>query len=259
MTAERVVLCMRWGTLYPAGYVNVLHSAVCRHLEKPFRFVCLTDESEGLNPGIEAFPIPDLGFSECHWKSGAWPKLSVFLQDLYGLQGRALFIDLDSIILGSLDPFFDFADELVAIGGGRKWRRGSENPEPELASGVFAFDLGTEPQVVEIFQKDPVGAFDEYGLEQDFLAATVSSWKPWPDDWVISFKRHLRLPPVVDWFLPQRLPPAGTGIVAFHGDPRPIDVVRQGKYYWNEFPRRGRGPIPWVRDYWLENGYKDDF
>ena len=64
---------------------------------------------------------------------------------------------------------------------------------------------------------------------------------------------------MVDWFLPQRTPPPGTKIVAFHGDPRPIDVVRQGNHYWNEWPRRGRGPIPWVRDYWLENGYQDDF
>jgi hypothetical protein len=250
---------MRWGALYPPGYVNILHSAVKRHLSKPFRFVCLTNEPAGLDPGIECFPIPDLGYADYHWRSGAWPKLSVFLSDLYGLKGRALFIDLDSVILDSLEPFFDLEGEFIAIGGGPNWRRGVANPKPELASGVFAFDLGSQPQVVEIFQKNPADAFETYRLEQNFLEATVTSWKPWPDGWILSFKRHLRRPAFVDLFLPHRKPAPGTKIVAFHGDPRPIDVVRQGSKRWATFPRSGRGPIDWVRDYWLENGYRDDF
>ena len=89
MAEERIVLCMRWGALYPPGYVNVLYSGVKRHLDPPFRFVCLTNETEGLDPGIETFPIPDLGFADYHWKSGAWPKLSVFLEDLYVKYYRA--------------------------------------------------------------------------------------------------------------------------------------------------------------------------
>lgn len=259
MAAERIVLCMRWGALYPPGYVNVLYSAVKRHLDPPFRFVCLTNETEGLDPGIETFPIPDLGYSDYHWKSGAWPKLSVFLPDLYGLRGRALFIDLDSLILDRLEPLFDLPGAFIAIGGGPNWRRGVENPKPELASGVFAFELGSQPQVVERFREDPKAAFDVYKLEQDFLQAHLTTWQPWPDGWIASFKRHLRRPPVVDWFLPHRRPDPGTKILAFHGDPRPIDVVRKGNARWASFPRAGRGPIDWVRDYWLQNGYKDDF
>ena len=54
-----------------------------------------------------------------------------------------------------------------------------------------------------------------------------------------------------------RMTPGGAKIVAFHGDPRPIDVARAGRDRWARFPRYGRGPVDWVRDYWLENGYSD--
>jgi hypothetical protein len=48
MSRDRVVLCMKWGTLYPADYVNVLCNASRRHLTGAFRFVCLTDDAPGL-------------------------------------------------------------------------------------------------------------------------------------------------------------------------------------------------------------------
>jgi hypothetical protein len=255
MSRERVVLSMRWGPLYPPAYVNVLHSAVRKHLEGPFRFVCFTNETEGLDPGIEAHPIPDLGYSPRHWRHGAWPKLSVFLPDLYGLEGRALFIDLDSMIVGPLDPFFELPGDLISIAGGPRWRRGSANPDPILATGVFAFDIGSQPQIVERFRADPEGAFDAFGIEQRFVQQHVTSWTAWPPEWVISFKRHLQRPLFLDRVLPPREPDASARIVAFHGDPRPIDLVRDTGKPWAKFPRAGKGPIPWVRRYWIENGY----
>lgn len=147
---------------------------------------------------------------------------------------------------------------MVSIAGGPNWRRGGKNPSPGLASGVFSFDIGSQPQIVERFQADPEGAFNTFGLEQRFTQAHVTSWTTWPESWVISFKKHLRRPMLIDLVLPPRLPDPGTKIVAFHGDPRPIEVARAGSNYWGGFPRAGRGPIKWVRDYWLQNGFKDD-
>ena len=221
MTQDRIVLCMRWGELYPASYVNVLHSAVRRYLSGNVRFICLTPDSHGLDAAVEAYPIPDLGYQSEHWRHGAWPKLSVFVSDLYGLRGRALFIDLDSVILDSLDPFFHIPGDLVSIAGGPGWRRGSSNPKPSLASGVFSFDLGSQSQIAERFRANPSGAFQEFGIEQRFVQRHVQSWATWPQDWVISFKKHLRQPMLIDRLLPPRQPDPGTKIVAFHGDPRP--------------------------------------
>ena len=42
------ILCLKWGTLYSAEYVNRLHRGVKAHLHRPFRFVCVTDDPSGL-------------------------------------------------------------------------------------------------------------------------------------------------------------------------------------------------------------------
>jgi len=42
------VLCMKWGNKYPADYVNRLYSMVARNMQRPFRFICLTEDSVGL-------------------------------------------------------------------------------------------------------------------------------------------------------------------------------------------------------------------
>ena len=41
------ILCFKWGSLYPASYVNRLYRGVSRFLSFPFRFVCVTDCAEG--------------------------------------------------------------------------------------------------------------------------------------------------------------------------------------------------------------------
>jgi hypothetical protein len=245
--AERVVLCMKWGTLYTAEYVNVLASAVRAHLPGPYRFVCLTNDPEGLAAGVETFPIPDIGLEHRHWYDGAWPKVAVLSHDLHGLRGRALFIDLDSVILGDLGDFFEVPGPLVAIDHGA-WRGGP----PSLMSSVFAFDLGRLGHVVDALRTDRDAIVARHGIEQVYLQAAVPDAAYWPAEWIVSFKRHLRRPLLVDRFLPPRRPPAGARFLAFHGRPRPIDLVRDGS--WARFPRAGRGPVDWMRDYWLRHG-----
>lgn len=100
---DRVVICMKWGTLYGPDYVNVLYSACREYITGDFRFVCLTDDTTGIREDVDTFPIPDMGLSDFDWKKGGWPKLSVFAKDLYGLAGRALFVDLDTVLCGPID------------------------------------------------------------------------------------------------------------------------------------------------------------
>lgn len=248
---ERVVLCMKWGSLYPADYVNVLFSAAKKYVSGAFRFVCLTDDPSGLSAGIEAFPIPDIGLRPEHYRSGAWPKISVFLSDLYGLRGRALFIDLDTVISANIDMMFDLPGNFVAIDS-RPWRY-SSGP-PRTGTGIFAFDLCAMSWVVERLMADLDGNVERFKLEQDFIHAIVSDMSYWPEEWVISFKYHLRQPLVIDRFRPPKPPPQSAKIVAFHGRPRPSDLL--GGYHgnWDVFPHYGSGAVPWMRDYWLEHG-----
>jgi hypothetical protein len=141
----------------------------------------------------------------------------------------------------------------MAIGGGRDWRRGRTPVNPDLLTGVFAFDIGGEPQIADAFRVDPVGAQSAFGYEQRFVERHVRAWRPWPPGWVVSFKRHLRRPIGLDRVLPPMKPPPGTRIVAFHGEPRPKALAAPDSR-WGTFPHYGRGAVAWVRDYFETYG-----
>ncbi len=100
------VVCMKWGRKYGPAYVNILRRMVARNLTRPHRFVCFTEQTDGLDPEVEVLPLP-----ECRVPARpeieAWRKISLFTPQL-GLSGPTLFLDLDVVITGSLDPFFDY-------------------------------------------------------------------------------------------------------------------------------------------------------
>ncbi len=131
---ERIVLCMKWGRLFSPDYVNVLFNACRRNLTGPFRFICLTEDAQGFAAGIEALPLPDVGLAPQEWYTkGVWPKLGLFLRDLHGLSGRYLFIDLDMVIAGPLDAFFEQPGRFISTDMGAGWR-----PQGRRAGGSGA-------------------------------------------------------------------------------------------------------------------------
>ncbi|MBO9408317.1 hypothetical protein J7399_12830 [Shimia sp. R9_1] len=251
---DRIILTMKWGTLYSAEYVNVLYNACKAHMSVPFRFVCLTDDNTGFVDGVEAYDIPDLGLPKSAWGAGAWPKLGVFSKELYGLSGRALFIDLDTVISGDLAEMFDFAGAFVCLDS-RPWRY--KSGAPRTGTGIFAFDINALGAVVDRLHENMNGHLSTYENEQDFLHGEFGSLgfgdiQYWPDDWIQSFKYHLRQPLGVDRF--KHPNPPSAKILCFHGIPRPIDLINPPRGNWDRFPHYGRGRVPWMVDYWVGFG-----
>ena len=107
------VLTLKWGTRYGSDFVNKLYKAVTRNLTLPFRFVCFTDDSNGLDQGIESFPIPEIDLQPPERYLG-WRKLCLFRDDL-PLEGKCLFLDLDILITGNLDVFFSYEPDKIPI------------------------------------------------------------------------------------------------------------------------------------------------
>lgn len=251
MNQNRIVVCMKWGTLYPAEYVNVLYRACRANISGEFRFVCLTNEAEGLLPEVEVHPIPLFGLDDWHYYNGAWPKIGVFSHDLYGLQGRALFIDLDSVICGTLDDMFEVPGTLVAMDS-QPWK--GKPGAPRTMSSIFSFELGSLGWVVDRLQADRDAFVKKYVIEQDYLHGEVPDIRYWSQEWIVSFKYHLRQPLIIDRFREPAPPPATAKIVAFHGRPRPIDLIRPPKGNWDRFPHYGAGAVSWMKTYWQRYG-----
>ena len=88
------VICMKWGDKYSADYVNILFNMVSRNLSIPFRFVCFTDDPQGIDEQVEVFDLPSLNLPNNIPERG-WLKLTTFSKTLGDLEGKALFLDLD--------------------------------------------------------------------------------------------------------------------------------------------------------------------
>ncbi len=253
---ERFILSMKYGRAYPADYVNVLYNACRKALKRPARFICLTDDATGLLPGMEVLPIPDIGLRPEDWfRGGVWPKISLFDAHFHGLRGRALFIDLDMVIVQDLDAFLDRPGGLIGTNASPNWGKpGQTRDAPEFGSMIFAYDLGAEAHIAAAFRADPQGVMGRVRTEQGFVHQCSPEAAFWPAGWVASFKRSLRRPLGLDLVLPPKAPGGATKVLAFHGRPRPIDLIRGRPYFWDRFPHLGHGRVRWMADYWTGNG-----
>ena len=49
---KKNVVCIKWGNKFGADYVNSLYRMVEKNLTIPHRFVCFTDNAEGIDPNL---------------------------------------------------------------------------------------------------------------------------------------------------------------------------------------------------------------
>ena len=73
---------MKWGTRYGAEYANRLYRACRRRMTGEMRFVCFTDDTSGLLPGIDARPLPAFENVPAHLAFTPWRKISLWQADM---------------------------------------------------------------------------------------------------------------------------------------------------------------------------------
>lgn len=252
------ILTLKWGTLYPSEYVNRLYRGVKANLHRPFRFVCVTDNPAGLIDDIQAvdFPAPPPEMKNTYTYD-FWPniyiKLCVFRPGFADLKGTTLFLDIDQIITGSLDQFFDYCPgEFCIIRNWIELRKQIFRSIPLCGnSSCFRFEAdGRFAYVYEKFIKEIDFALDKtrFSTEQLYMthAVGVDKIKFWPDNFVRSFKRSCTWPWPLNHFLMPRFNP-DTGILCFHGNPSPEEAIVgfRGRHL-NTWTR----PCPWVAELW---------
>jgi len=109
--APVTVVCVYTSGPYPytADYVVRLQRMAQRGLRgRMARFVCLTDRPAEL-PGIETIVVASLAGVTPRNGEGYWQKVRLFDPAL-GLQGRVLYLDLDTLVVGDLWPVVDYPD-----------------------------------------------------------------------------------------------------------------------------------------------------
>ncbi len=248
-------ICLKFGTLYGPEYVNRLFAGLRRNTKSDLRFFCMTDDTRGLDAGIEVLALPQepyhdrlFGLMKEKGLRAPFQKISLFRPDLIpDLDGPLLVFDIDIVILGDIDPLRDYAPGKVCMrrewgtrAGFRSLGHGSvEKIEPKRHSYLYEFVL-----------TNPEEAVMKHGAsEQNYTslsAELAGDFEPFPDDWIISFKYDCRPKRPMNLFMEPILPPDAK-VVCFHGRPKMEEAVagyRAGLLHSTR-------PCRWLRDAWI--------
>ncbi|MEN9974479.1 MAG: hypothetical protein RLZZ282_485 [Verrucomicrobiota bacterium] len=271
MMTTKLIFCMKWGTVYGPHYVNILYAMVARNITGPFQVVCFTDNVTNIREEVLCLPLPPLGCEIPPDVPGKWPKVALWSRDLAGLQGQALFIDLDSVIVGNIDDYFTYGhpDDVITA---RNWVRLFKKTGQ---TSVFRFPIGGYPDMLENLQADPIKLSRKYRFEQNYVTAGIPGGiKFWPASWT----KHFGLHAMGIWplrYLRAPVMPPEVKIVTFPGHPKPPDAImgrwseqalarrplahlrwvwqtRKNQQKWRKHLARFVLPTPWVAEHWRE-------
>ncbi len=241
------IICMKWGQLYGPEYVNRLYAMARAHTTGPLRFVCLTDDRAGIRPEVEYHDCPEIAIPTPFNRRG-WRKLTTYAasEQLFGLTGQWLFLDLDVVVLGSLDEFFSYQPEKSFIVM-RNWTQPGRNIGN---TSVYRFTVGADEYLLSRLIAEQDAILTTYRNSQTYVSRTVRELVFWPDAWCVLFKTHC-VPPWPQRFWKTPSHPADARVVAFPGVPNPHEAVdgRWPAKAWKKTYKFIR-PTPWIREAW---------
>ena len=249
MSSPHQVICMKWGTLYGPEYVNRLYAMVRRHITGDLRFVCLTDDAVGVRKEVECLPCPTIDV-RAPLNNTPWRKVALYAESeqLFGLQGNWLFLDLDVVVTGSLDALFEYKPDspFIVMQNWTQPGQGIGN------TSAYRFTVGADSYILDNLAPRFEEIFKKYIIEQIYVSREIKQIDFWPDEWCILFKvQCVPMWPLRFWKTPEL--PATARVVGFPGDPGPQDAadgrwpVRSG---WKRLYKYTR-PVPWVTDLWV--------
>jgi len=236
----RVAAVYRSGGDYDPSYFTKLFAGVERHLTREHEKILLVDDRVAFShPKIPPFTVSPLEFSWPGW----WSKI-----ELFRLLGPVLYLDLDTVITGSLDPLADAicaqdnSEVFWMLRGFYKQDRCSGvmgwNGDYRWLTDAFIYEMNSKP-FMWWNVGNSVGLTSRHGRfrgDQEWIRARVgdgprrieSRFVQDALNGVLSFKVDLRGRKCIL--------PAGASMVVFHGKPRPHEVPP---------------PVPdWLREHW---------
>jgi hypothetical protein len=209
---ELTIICFYWlGTRWKEKdlgptYVNKLHRSVGRNLSVPHRFLCFTNEPDGIECETRPHTSPS-------WM-GCLPRLFQYSEES-GLEGQVLSLDIDLVIVGPLD-------DLATYRGGFCVRSKFKKGQEWKADGdVIGFRAGGFSRKLWERFLDDCHKVEQLtrGMERVWIRHLTKNkcdrWDKWWPEQIVSYKRHVRKSGGV---------PDGARIVSCHGRPRPHEI-----------------------------------
>lgn len=211
-----VACVLKSGGDYWPSHVQALRDGVARNLTLPHRFVCLSD----MEVDCERIPLRN------GWR-GWWSKIELFRPALFS--GPVLYLDLDTIVTGSLDEIATGHRFTVL----RNFWASAYGEPHRIGSGLMAWDTDLSA-IYQAFAAAPERFIREYRTkerwgDQAFIAAhapvPMDRWQDRHPGKVVSFKKDV---------LPARRVPPDAAICCFHGQPRPWALPLRQRAWFSE-------------------------
>lgn len=226
------VVCWKWAprpgyrSTFGPDTVNVLRSMVRRYYRNDVRFICVTDDSRGIDPGIEVIPdwkdYVDVPSPHGGKNPSCYRRLRSFHPDIAAAFGpRFVSLDLDTVIVSDLTPLWDRPEDFVM------W--GNTNKKTPYNGSMMLMTAGARSRVWTEFnprispkQSMQAGFF---GSDQGYISYILGpNEKKWSTkDGVYSFRNDLQKSKTL---------PSNARIVFFHGRHDPWSGYIQREYPW---------------------------
>ena len=215
---------------YGAEHVNILYHSIQRNTTVPHRFICVTNDYEGLHPDIEQRWLWDF----CRELGGCYNRLYIFSDKIDQILGpRFITIDLDCVVTGNIDHILNRTDDFIINEYDIKANRHASHQY--YNGGIIMMDAGARKQVWDEFdpkttpqliqpRKDKV---ELVGSDQAWISHILGPGEQTFDqkDGVYDFRK-------LD---DKRKLPENAAIVMFPGERDPL----------TEYQR-----YEWIRDHW---------
>jgi hypothetical protein len=216
-----------------------------RQSARDTRLVCFTDNDTGIHPAVTVWPLPEISIPErVAWLP--WRKISLWQTPLADLTGDILFLDLDVVITGSIDVFFDYKPGHFCVA--ENWtQRGQRIGN----TSCYRFPVGDHAYIFEDFDRNPEAVLARYRVEQHYISDVIRDMHFWPAQWCLSFKHSLIPAWPLNFFYTPALPETAR-VIAFTGKPDPDEAVI-GQWpvssTWKRLYKHVR-PTPWIDQHW---------
>jgi len=235
---------MKWGTRYGPDFVNRLYRSIQRQTKRKTRLVCFTDDGTGINPNVQIEPIPHINLPD-NLILTPWRKLTMWKAPLADLEGDVLFLDLDLVITGHLDDFFDFEPGRFCVID--NWTQPGEGIGN---TSCFRFPVGQYTHIYDDIHANPDPILKKYIIEQVYITKELDDVVFWPAIWCVSFKHSLLPKWPMNFFKTPELP-RDTKVVAFTGKPDQDEaVIGDWPAPWYKKHYKYVKPTPWIAEHW---------
>lgn len=174
---------------YTVDYVVRLERMARRFITRPFEFVCLTDQPEAVlnaSDDIGVIRVRSLLGVVPAKGEGHWQKVRLFDPTL-GFSGRILYLDLDTLIVASLDPVIDFPSSLALTEDMYVVERAHLNTDRfgrqlvrRFNSSVMVWDTGTH---ADLWAQWTPAVAEHLSTDQDWIGQQAIDADGMPAEW----------------------------------------------------------------------------